>query len=470
MRKLPVLIQVFALPRSAAPTLIAFVLVALTLPCAGETTYEPVELTLPLRAIWHTEAGQVPLSSWRAPLGSGVLILPTTSGVEARDGLSGGILWRSELAPLSPRCGLLYRDLVLVGGVSPEGAPDLVALDARDGAVRYGVRLGGVFVAPVPASGGFVAVSTHALAAFDSAGNRVWQVDFPRTAEGYPGGPAFSRPALVGELVIVGAADGKLHAYRSADGSAVWSVALPRPLLSGVATDGAQAIVSTRGAIIAFDGTGTERWRHSVTGDPAFATPAIADGVVYVATGTGGAVLALAGEDGRFIWQRDLGADCFSHPAVARDHVLVGDMTNRLVVLEREGGRIAGAWPLAGAGGVYLSDPVLAAGLVGVGTADGTYQVLAPAVRPAGAPESGLLPLAPNPFTSEIRSGEAAAGGELLIFDVSGRLRRRIEVAAGARPSWDGMDGNASPLPAGVYFLRFVDGPHARSGKAQLVR
>lgn len=430
-----------------------------------------MELTLPLSAIWHVAPGEVALSSWRAPLRDQVLLLPAADGVEARAARTGDLLWRADLGALSPRTAAYCQDLVLVGGVAPAGEPDLVALDAASGAVRFGVRLGGVFAAPIPTAGGFVAASTHALAAYDAAGTRLWQVDFPRTADGYPGGPGLARPALLGDLVLAGAADARLHAFALADGREVWSSPLPRRLLAGVATDGSQAIVSTLGTIIAFDALGRERWRRAIAGDPAYATPAVAGGLVYAATGTGGAVLALDAADGRLVWITELGTDCYSHPAITREHVLVGDMTSRLLALERQGGAIAWSTGLLGSGGVYLADPVVADSLVGVGTADGTFEVLASDPAPA-PPARAALRFAPNPFRDEVTIlvPESEGAARLLVFDASGRLRRAIAVAAGSPPRWDGRDDRGRAVPAGTYFLRFVDGSGPHVGKVERLR
>jgi len=451
----------------------ALLLVTRAAPSAGESADTAVELTLPLSAVWHVAAGELTLSSWRAPLRDMVLILPAADGVEARAARTGEVLWRASLGSLSPRAAAYRGDLVLVGGVAPAGEPDLIALDAASGGRRFAVRLGGVFAAPIATPGGFVTASTHALAAFDAAGARLWQVDFPRTAAGYPGGPGLARPALLGELVLAGAADSRLHAFALADGHEVWSAPLPRRLLSGVAADGAQAIVSTLDTIIAFDPLGHERWRRAIAGDPAYATPAVADGVVYAATGTGGAVLALDAAGGRLLWTAELGADCYSQPAITRDHVIAGDTAGRLLAIERAGGATAWSAELSGGGGVYLADPVVADSLVGVGTADGTFEVLKSDPAPV-PPAAGALRFAPNPFRDEVTilvpESEPEGAAELLVFDASGRLRRRIAVAAGTRPRWDGRDRAGRALPAGTYFLRLNNERGARSGKVERLR
>jgi len=98
----------------------------------------------------------------------------------------------------------------------------------------------------------------------------------------------------------------------------------------------------------------------------------------------------------------------------------------------------------------------------------------------AGSLAAPALRLDPNPFSrsvritvSDARGLAAAAGSEsatLAIYDVSGRLVRRVPGSLQTGFAWDGRDGNARPLPAGVYLQRLTAGPHTLLAKALLVR
>jgi outer membrane protein assembly factor BamB len=443
---------------------------------SGETTDWPVDLTLPLRALWEIEPGQAPLSSWRAPLREGILILPATGAVEARDARSGELVWRHRLDGLSPRCAVFLHDLVVVGGVSVTGATDLRALDQETGNIRFEARIGGVFVGPIAAGPNLIVASSHALAALDAEGVVLWQVDFPRQPDGFPGGPTFSRPALLGEQVVVGAGDAMVHAFALDDGRELWSVPLTRQIHSGAASDGKQVVLATDQLILALDGAGHERWRHQVAGDPVFASPRIAEGLVFVATGTGKAVVALEAESGRLIWQTAVGANVFSRPVLTRRQLVVGDMANRITILDRMSGFILGRWSLASGTGIYLSDPVIEQGLVGVGTADGVFQVLESSAAPP-AMGSGALRVAPNPFSEEITlvidpavdQGAEESAGELSVYDSSGRLRSLILLPAGSPWRWDGRDALGRRLAAGIYFLRLETVEAVRTAKVELL-
>ncbi|MFN8178808.1 MAG: FlgD immunoglobulin-like domain containing protein [bacterium] len=88
--------------------------------------------------------------------------------------------------------------------------------------------------------------------------------------------------------------------------------------------------------------------------------------------------------------------------------------------------------------------------------------------RDATAPsERAILAASPNPFASEVRLAvpKAAAPASVAIYDVSGRLVRRL---AGSPEEivWDGRDGAEQPAPAGIYFARSV----AADGRATLLR
>ena len=58
----------------------------------------------------------------------------------------------------------------------------------------------------------------------------------------------------------------------------------------------------------------------------------------------------------------------------------------------------------------------------------------------------------------------------LAIYDVSGRLVRRITGDLGAGFVWDGRDGEGRPVPAGVYVHRVATRERILHGRSLLVR
>jgi outer membrane protein assembly factor BamB len=449
---------------------------------AGEATGWPVDLTLPLRALWRMDAGQAPLSTWRAPLRDGLVILPEARAVEARHARSGEIVWRHTFADMSPRCAVFHQDLVVVGGVANGEATDLRGLDIETGELRFEARLGGIFVAPVAVGSNLIVASSHSLAALDADWTIRWRVDFPRQADGFPGGPLLSRPALLNGLALVGTADSRLHAYDLDDGSERFAVALPQQLHSGGASDGKQVVIAIDGLILSLDGEGHERWRLPVAGDPLFASPRIAGGVVFVATGTGESILAVEAASGLPLWHTPLGARVFSHPAITRHHLIVGDMGNRLTVLDQATGEITGQSSLDSGAGIHLSDPVVEEGLVGVGTADGIFHMLESVEEPEETPVAtirGRLLASPNPFVEEVTlsidQGEVPAAGSaatarLSIYDANGRLRSVVELPEGSPWRWGGHDTWGRRLAAGIYFLKLETDAGVRTTKVELLR
>ena len=438
---------------------------------AGDPTLLPPPLGLPLAALWQRTTDTLPLATWRAPLTADVLVLPSAHAVEAVDPRTGVRRWRTEVT-FSPRAAAIHGDLLVVGGAADApGEVDLAALELETGAIRYQLQAGGVFVAPIapaPAasvqeSERLVVASTHRLMAFTRAEGRVaWQVEFARRPNGLPGGPGLASPAFLGDLVVTGAGDGYVYAFSSLTGALRWKIDLGRALTAGIASDGRLAIFTCGSTVLALDASGREHWRLALGGDASFATPVVDRGVVYVATGTGGGVSAIAAGTGRRLWHTALGAPVMSRPAIARQHLVVGDLANRLSVLNLADGRCQGQWSLGPEGGVFLADPAFAGEVVGVGTTTGVYHVFAAATAPIPAPAAAAqLASAPNPFRSATMitiPGSTSLGAELRIYDVRGRL---VQVLAADRPlvTWDGRDQRAMPVAAGHYFARLEGAP-----------
>jgi Concanavalin A-like lectin/glucanases superfamily/FlgD Ig-like domain len=104
-----------------------------------------------------------------------------------------------------------------------------------------------------------------------------------------------------------------------------------------------------------------------------------------------------------------------------------------------------------------------------------------PALAPTAA---GVLPAvepaalaSPNPFrnSTTIRLAGSANGGSVRVrvLDVQGRLVRTLRAAgpsSTAAVTWDGRDGNGTPLPAGVYFWMAEDRGAPQRGKVTKLR
>ncbi len=96
-----------------------------------------------------------------------------------------------------------------------------------------------------------------------------------------------------------------------------------------------------------------------------------------------------------------------------------------------------------------------------------------------GVPEDGDAPAmayaAPNPTHGAVRlrpGFDAAPGGRLEanIFDVSGRLVRRLSSTGRGPIAWDGLDGRGHRLPAGVYIARIAQGAREQRVAIRVLR
>jgi len=107
-------------------------------------------------------------------------------------------------------------------------------------------------------------------------------------------------------------------------------------------------------------------------------------------------------------------------------------------------------------------------GIVAVADGDGVAVDASPAC---------MLDVAPNPFTVSTRvslSAPVTGGVRLQIYDVSGRLVRRLldvnESMDWQGVDWDGRDRNGAALPAGVYYACVLVGGESAARRVVLVR
>jgi outer membrane protein assembly factor BamB len=150
-------------------------------------------------------------------------------------------------------------------------------------------------------------------------------------------------PTVAGESVLVGCssirrepgrveeAQGEVVKIGLGSGEVQWRVAVPGGVLSPVVVrDGVAVFTATDGNLWALEtATGKERWSYR-SGNRFFAGAAVADGVVYTAD-LGAVVHAVRLEDGAKLWTLDVGADpavqqpgmVYATPAVADGRIYV---------------------------------------------------------------------------------------------------------------------------------------------------
>ncbi len=99
----------------------------------------------------------------------------------------------------------------------------------------------------------------------------------------------------------------------------------------------------------------------------------------------------------------------------------------------------------------------------------------------AGGPLTGRVGPAVVPVTNPTalpvrfywQGAAGAARQEIRLFDLQGRLVRKIELGSGAGSGvvqWDGLDGDGRSLPAGLYFVRLISDRATAETRVALVR
>jgi flagellar hook assembly protein FlgD len=89
-------------------------------------------------------------------------------------------------------------------------------------------------------------------------------------------------------------------------------------------------------------------------------------------------------------------------------------------------------------------------------------------------PERFTLSAYPNPFNSQVKlslSSSLAKGGQLDIYDVTGRLIRRLPISPNSSELlWNGQNDNGQTVATGVYFAKVISGENQQSIKLILLK
>jgi len=333
-----------------------------------------------VETLWRTDAGAGPGKALLgiAPLvdGGRVYVADRKGHVLAFDAVSGERVWEADVkAPISggPGGG---SGLVVVG--TPDA--EVVALDAASGALRWRATVTSEVLAAPRAGQAAVVVRTvdGRLAALDlSDGHRLWVYGRPVPALTLRG---TSAPVVDGGRVYAGFDDGRLTALRLKDGRLLWerAVAVPRGRselermvdidADPVVADGVVYAVAYQGNAGAWDAEdGQPYWRRKLSSWTGLALDA---GRVYV-TDDQGRVWALARLTGAAVWRQEaLLRRGLTAPAVAGDHVVVGDFEGWLHWLATGDGRIVARARVDSSG--LAGRPVAAGDVVYALARDGT--------------------------------------------------------------------------------------------------
>jgi outer membrane protein assembly factor BamB len=275
---------------------------------------------------------------------------------------SGQVRWRTQLGGMAEAAPAMDEARVYAAA----GDGQLTCLDARTGSVVWRRSVADA-AARIPATPALVAergavqaiiVGTYSvtawrdegkLAAFDTAGRRLWLAD--------AGGQVRGTPAVLGRRVYVAAyrsnpSAGVLTAFDSQTGKPLWPAPFTVPAADARSSAGFVAAALAHGDTVyagcqdhrlyAVDAaTGVLRWSHEVGGGIASA-PAWVAGLVVVGANDG-MLYAVDAETGARAWEIPLGGHVLTAPLIADGTIFAAADDGTVVALPWHAGRYAWA-------------------------------------------------------------------------------------------------------------------------------
>lgn len=224
----------------------------------------------------------------------------------------------------------------------------LIALDARTGAPRWAVELASSSLTPALISGDKVIVITNSGTIFGldiNSGATVWQyaTQVPNTSV-----RGMAKPlALDARTVLIGGADGRIHALDTMTGAPVWNRRVGLAMGSGEIdqlrdVDGTPTVVdhylyaaSYSGQLTGFDmTTGRTMFVSELSSTKKLAT--LADAVI--GSSTDGDVVAFNRLTGEKLWENhDLKYRGLTNPVTIGTYIAVGDADGVVHILNNQG-------------------------------------------------------------------------------------------------------------------------------------
>jgi len=211
----------------------------------------------------------------------------------------------------------------------------------------------------------YVASQSSTVYAFDAASGKpewTFQTD----------GPIFSSPAVAGGLIFVGTDNGKLLALNLMTGQAKWKFETDGGIFSSPAVVGDLVYATTKkGKTYAVDvQTGKPRWSYDAGGE---ASPAISGGTLFIASSDGGLYALDAERGGDPKWLFPTGAPITASPVVAAGVVYIASGMTLYAIDAATGAEL---WRYA-AGYTIDTSPVVVNGLIFIGGTDGFLDAIA---------------------------------------------------------------------------------------------
>lgn len=227
----------------------------------------------------------------------------------------------------------LVAYLLFVPLSSEEG---IVAVDVKDGSVRWAGKMGPVASSPCIVNEHLVVATlsgkVHCLDRY--SGDEIWTF----TPSGDRLKPIRSSPAADGGMIFVGADDGRIFAMDAASGSERWTYKAAGSIFATPVVAGSLVVVPCLdSSVYALEkSTGSLRWRFNA--GSVFYGPAAADNLnIYVGAGNG-QLYCLEAATGRVVWTFSTSSVIDSAPLVTANAVIVGSLDRTLYVLDKASG------------------------------------------------------------------------------------------------------------------------------------
>jgi outer membrane protein assembly factor BamB len=281
----------------------------------GRTRHmQGVSLKPPFRKVWSLNGGK--LIEFQPVLAGGRLFVLKNDGrALALAADTGKIRWRKRIGGLAASApGAAGASVYFVvnhggyGGIAGAGPAKVVAMNRRDGHIRWAKRLG---------------------AASESS------------------------PLVIKERVYVGSQNGTVYALSAHSGRVLWRHYAGGPVKGALAYwRGRVYMGDYGGSVTALRArNGSVAWRAGGYGQ-IYATPAVAFGRVYVGSKSG-SVYALSASSGRRLWSRPTGGYVYAAPAVGavrgmRPAVFIGSYSGRFMALDARTGGVLWSRPAGG--------------------------------------------------------------------------------------------------------------------------
>lgn len=294
------------------------------------------------------------------------------------------------------------------------------------------------------------------------------------------GGAIRARPASLGEALYLHADDGMLYRLDAASGEERWRVRTTEEPITRVPPPGPNSRWDSRGSAVAaaddrlFVGThdgrvlaldptnGARLWMFSADAS-ILATPAISDGRVFVGS-YDGRIYALDAASGVLLWTYDTGAPVTSTPVPAGDVVLAGSRSYDLFGLDAASGAVR--WNRYVWFSWIESTPAVRDGVAYVGSSDAARVIAIEVATGRGLWDSDVLgsswgtPAATDRVVFVGARGQANtahAAGALALDRATGRIVWRFPVTSPPDAAFSGFSGSPA-MTAGRVFFGAVDG------------